>query len=338
MKKKTISKSTESSTPLYSISINDDQYAGFFLDTSSGKQSITINDTDAVLVPNYDALIAFRSNRATILFPNLSNTAMEELTTPAAGMVLFNVEHDRLYVYTQNKGFIPVGGQNDDPNPVFETITCTKDGSLLKDTVIDGELTTQLISCDGEGSFDYLKSNAVSVVGSVVAGSFITKSGLVADGTVSGGTLISKGDITSGSDVSGMRLNLLVNGHSLTLEGNIAQASDMTLIFPANNGKVNQVLSTDGNGNLNWINNEIIITSTVGKDILNGTDGVIIKTSAVTMNSIISVTRNMGAGLPPSVITIGNLTVGSIIEHTSFVVYSTTHGDVENFDWLIINP
>lgn len=323
MKKKIISKSAESSTSLYSISINDDQYAGFFLDTSSGKQSITINDTDAVLVPNYDALIAFRSNRATVLFPNLSNTAMEELTNPEFGMVLFNVEHDRLYVYTQNQGFIPVGGQNDNPNPSFETITCTKDGTLLKDTAIDGTLTVNTISCEvGVGKIKYLESEIITVISSVIAD-----------------TLISKGDITGASDITGLRLNLLANNHSLTLAGNVAQTSDMTLIFPANKGKVNQVLSTDGNGNLNWVDNEVIVKiSMSGKNILNGTVGVIINTSAVRLNSIISVTRNVGKGVPPYVTTIGNLIVGSIIENTSFVVYSTTENDVENFDWFIINP
>ncbi len=75
-----------------------------------------------------------------------------------------------------------------------------------------------------------------------------------------------------------------------------------------------------------------------GSNTLNGTTGVTINSSVVTTSSIINVTRNIGSdGLPP-VNTIGNLVVGSIVNNTSFTVYSTVNNDIGNINWSIINP
>lgn len=213
-------------------------------------------------------------------------------------------------------------------------------------TSIDDQGNTTWTTVPGIGpiltGLTLVETETLTATSAVTAGDFLTSGGLVADGTVSAGTLVSTGDITAESDITSMRLNLLANSHILTIEGNIAQVSDITLIFPSNKGSVNQVLATDGNGNLDWVTHNVFIdtgvAATVGFDTLNGTNGVTINTTAVTTNSIINITRNMGAGMPPVVTTIGNLIVGSIIDNTSFIVYSTTANDSGDFNWLIINP
>jgi hypothetical protein len=210
-------------------------------------------------------------------------------------------------------------------------------------TAKDDQGNTSWTTVNGIGpiitGLTYVGTMTLDASEAITAGDFITDGGLVADGTVSAGTLVSGGDITAASDITSVRLNLRGVDHSLTLEGNIAQASDITLILPPNKGNANQVLSTDGYGNLAWVDNDIIInSSTVGNSVLNGTTGVTISTTAATNNSIIIVTRNMGTAGPPLVTTIGNLIVGSIINQTSFTVYSTTVNDFGNFNWLIINP
>lgn len=78
--------------------------------------------------------------------------------------------------------------------------------------------------------------------------------------------------------------------------------------------------------------------ATAGNNVFNGTAGTVISTTAVNTNSIISVTRNVGVNAPIDVTTIGSLIVGSIINGSSFTVYSTVANDSGNFNWLIINP
>jgi hypothetical protein len=225
-----------------------------------------------------------------------------------------------------------VGLTNTDNNLTITGSPVTTSGNIAVN--LSDNITAKL------GTFYYLESNSAIVKGQVIADDFITDGGFVAEGTVSAGTLVSKGDITAASDVTGLRLNLDVNDTThLTLEPNIAQKNDLTLILPPNAGEANQVLSTDGYGNLAWVDTDIVINnSTTGKNTLNGTAGVVIKTSAITTHSIVSVTRNAGIGTPQIVTKTGNLIVGSIIEKVSFTVYSTTENDTDDFDWFILNP
>lgn len=225
-----------------------------------------------------------------------------------------------------------VGLTNTDKNLTITGSPVTSSGNIAVN--LSDNITAKI------GSFDYLESNSAIVKGQVIADDFNTSGGLVAEGTVSAGTLISKGDITATSDITSMRLNLNVNDTAhLTLEPNIAQKNDLTLILPPNAGEANQVLSTDGYGNLSWVDTNIVIdNSTAGKSTLNGTAGVVIKTSAITADSIVSITRNAGLGIPQIVTKTGNLIVGSIINEVSFTVYSTTEDDTDNFDWFILNP
>lgn len=60
--------------------------------------------------------------------------------------------------------------------------------------------------------------------------------------------------------------------------------------------------------------------------------------SIIAATSIICVTRNIGSNTMPTVTTIGNLTTASIVNNTSFTVYSTVNGDVGSFNWFVINP
>ena len=78
--------------------------------------------------------------------------------------------------------------------------------------------------------------------------------------------------------------------------------------------------------------------STAGTGTLNGVTGVTISTTAVTTSSIVLITRNngsLGAPLPASV---GHLSVASIVNNTSFRVFSTVAADTFSFRWVIINP
>ena len=225
-----------------------------------------------------------------------------------------------------------VGISNSDGNLIITGSPVTTSGNIQVN--LSDNITAKL------GTFDYLESNSAIVKGQVIADDFTTSGGIVSEGTVLAGTLTSKGDITAASDVTSLRLNLNANDIThLTLEPNIAQKNNLTLILPPNAGEANQVLSTDGYGNLSWVDTNIVIdNSTAGKSTLNGTTGVVIKTSAITTNSIVSITRNVGLGIPQTVTKTGNLIVGSIIEKVSFTVYSTTENDADNFDWFILNP
>ena len=265
----------------------------------------------------------------TLTFPSTSGTVGQVLSTDGQG----NLN------WVNNGGggggsgtVTSVGLANTDNNLVISGSPVTDSGNIQVN--LNSNITAKL------GSFNYLESNSAIVNGQVIADDFITSGGLVAEGTLSGGTLTSKGDITAASDITSIRLNLTVNDTThLTLEPNIAQKNDVTLILPPNAGEANQVLSTDGNGNLAWVDTNIVIdNSTTGKSTLNGTTGVVIKTSAITADSIVSITRNAGLGTPQIVTKTGNLIVGSIIDKVSFTVYSTTENDADNFDWFILNP
>ena len=77
---------------------------------------------------------------------------------------------------------------------------------------------------------------------------------------------------------------------------------------------------------------------TAGTGSLNGTTGVTISTSAITTSSIVLVTRNNGVSGAPAIANVGHLSIGTIVNNTSFVVYSTVAADTFSFRWFIINP
>jgi len=76
--------------------------------------------------------------------------------------------------------------------------------------------------------------------------------------------------------------------------------------------------------------------STVGTATLNGTTGVIIATGSVSASSRVIVTRNSGAAAA-SFVNVGTPIVGSIINNTSFRIFSTDAADAATVDWMIIN-
>ena len=76
---------------------------------------------------------------------------------------------------------------------------------------------------------------------------------------------------------------------------------------------------------------------TVGNATLNGTTGVTVSTTAINTSSKVFVSRNSGSGAP-SLSNTGELIVGSIINDTSFKIYSTNASDTAIVNWLIINP
>jgi hypothetical protein len=144
----------------------------------------------------------------------------------------------------------------------------------------------------------------------------------VGDGT---GTVTS---ITAGTGLT---------GGTITTAGTISLANTAVTAGTYNYASI----SVDAQGRIieaskSYIEDEF--ASTVGKGFLNGVEGVVINTTAVSTSSIITITRNVGIDTPPSVITIGNLIVGSIVDHESFTVYSTTISDLSGFNWFIINP
>lgn len=144
----------------------------------------------------------------------------------------------------------------------------------------------------------------------------------VGDGT---GTVTS---ITAGTGLT---------GGTITTAGSISLANTAVTAGTYNYANI----SVDAQGRIIAASNSYIadgISSTVGKSFLNGVEGVIINTTAVSTSSIINITRNVGTGTLPSVVTIGNLLVGSIVDNESFTVYSTTLNDLSGFNWLIINP
>lgn len=79
-------------------------------------------------------------------------------------------------------------------------------------------------------------------------------------------------------------------------------------------------------------------TITSGIGALNGTTGTTINTTAINTTSIVNITRNLGSTGAPTVTDVGHLTVASIVNNTSFTVYSTNVLDTGNFSWQIINP
>lgn len=77
--------------------------------------------------------------------------------------------------------------------------------------------------------------------------------------------------------------------------------------------------------------------STSGNATLNGITGVTVNTTAITTSSIILLGHSTGAGAP-TLGNIGSLVIGSIINNTSFVIYSTNILDTSTASWQIINP
>lgn len=77
---------------------------------------------------------------------------------------------------------------------------------------------------------------------------------------------------------------------------------------------------------------------TCGTNVLSGTTGVTINTSAVTTSSLIFITRNVGFSNTPPAANLGHITVSNIINNTSFRVNSTSINDLYAFNWHIINP
>ena len=76
---------------------------------------------------------------------------------------------------------------------------------------------------------------------------------------------------------------------------------------------------------------------TSGTATLDGTTGITVATGAITTSSTVLVTRNSGAALP-SLLNVGTTIVGSIINGTSFTVYSTNGLDTTaTVNWMIIN-
>jgi len=133
--------------------------------------------------------------------------------------------------------------------------------------------------------------------------------------------------VTWGSDTGNIINDTLVTVDS---NGNIVTpasitASELMLNINGNNSTVPGFTVTGS-------------AATAGNNVFNGTAGTVISTTAVNNNSIIMVTRNVGANAPIDVTTIGSFIVGSIINGSSFTVYSTVANDSGNFNWLIINP
>lgn len=80
------------------------------------------------------------------------------------------------------------------------------------------------------------------------------------------------------------------------------------------------------------------VAATAGTATLNGTTGVSVSTTAVSTNSIINVTRNIGNSttLPTN---LGNIIVGDINNGTSFKIYSSNTLEIGTIvNWYIINP
>lgn len=77
---------------------------------------------------------------------------------------------------------------------------------------------------------------------------------------------------------------------------------------------------------------------TCGTNVLNGTTGVTINTSAITTGSLVFITRNVGSNGAPSAANLGHITVSNIVNGTSFRVVSTNTVDLYAFNWHIINP
>ena len=77
---------------------------------------------------------------------------------------------------------------------------------------------------------------------------------------------------------------------------------------------------------------------TCGTNVLNGTTGVTISTSAITTGSLVFITRNVGANGAPPTANLGHITVSNIVNNTSFRVVSTNAVDLYAFNWHIINP
>ena len=76
---------------------------------------------------------------------------------------------------------------------------------------------------------------------------------------------------------------------------------------------------------------------TSGTATLNGTTGITVATGAISTSSTVLVTRNSG-NVFPSFVNVGTIIVGSIINVTSFTIYSTNAADTTaTVDWMIIN-
>lgn len=103
------------------------------------------------------------------------------------------------------------------------------------------------------------------------------------------------------------------------------------------NGMPTITSGTSGYSGSIVVSNSNVGDETAGTGTLNGIIGTVVSTTAVKSNSIILVSRNVGSSNVPDIVNIGSLTVASIIDNTSFSVYSTVLTDVAQFNWFIIN-
>ena len=70
---------------------------------------------------------------------------------------------------------------------------------------------------------------------------------------------------------------------------------------------------------------------------LNGITGVVVNCATVSVASVITATHNLGTvAFPGSVANLGNIVIGSIIDKTSFTIYSTVKDDTYPCSWTVI--
>lgn len=320
----TNNKTNNTDQGLYKLIVNGNTYASLNYDEATDRRNIILSNYPIESEPNYDALVEFRSTSSAVLLPNLTNAIMEALTTPEPGMTIFNTDHDRLYTYTERHGWLPTGGRDNDLNPIFETITCTQSTSNLKDTNIDGILTANNLNVTG-----IIETGDLNVAGIIKADDLD-----IDDMEVN--TIECAGNARFYHGIELPTPNL----YTSTISASGALASNTNITLPANLPIAGQVLTAiDSSGNTEWSDFPIIGTFS-GTATLNGINGRTINTVGVNANSIILVTRNLGTNVydSSSVITIGNLIVGSVINNASFTVYSSVVNDVGIINWLIINP
>lgn len=239
---------------------------------------------------------------------------------------------------------------------------------------IDAGSADQVLSTDGSGNLSWADPASGSgtvtsiVTGTNLTGGTITDSGTIAlSDTLSGLTSATIADISifehtisSGVDLvlgaSGIiscSSNVTMNNNQLLFGAADANyvgftagtpSSTTMWVLPNEDGSSGQILTTDGESNLSWSTSAGITAvseggaATAGFNTLNGTTGVTITTTAASVNSIIMVNRNVGASSQSLAVNIGELTVGSISEGTSFTIYSTVGTDVDQITWFIVNP
>ena len=106
------------------------------------------------------------------------------------------------------------------------------------------------------------------------------------------GVVVFKGNATKGSGQ--FKLNCENNSHGITIKGPPhSAAANYTLTLPDNDGDANQVLKTDGSGNLSWVANsgggssstaysEVVVPAT---GVSSGAYHLVHKSDAVTLNT-----------------------------------------------------